>query len=97
MLTLLAIQQALQQLASNQENQVPVVAPAPPVVEPILDELVQGVTLTNADNLSTTRQPASLAEEPIVFMTRVEVDAILRGEKEKASSTATCLNLKPPY
>lgn len=31
-------------VASNQTNQAPILVPAPPTVEPILDEPVQGVS-----------------------------------------------------
>lgn len=30
-------------------------------------------------------------------MTRAEVEAMLQREKEKASLTAVCLNIRPPY
>lgn len=78
-------------------NQVRVHAPTPTLlsVEPILDERIQGVTLVNTDNLSAARRPTNLAEELTVFMTRVEVETVLRREKEKASSTTAYLNLKP--
>lgn len=59
---------------------------------------MKGATPANADNLSTTgRQPASAVEERTVFMTRLEVETMLGREKEKASVSSTCLNLKPPY
>lgn len=33
----------------------------------------------------------------MIFVTRAEVEALLRHEKERVSLTATCLNVKPPY
>lgn len=36
----------------NQANQVPISVPAPPVVELVLDKLIQGITPVNIDNLS---------------------------------------------
>lgn len=38
-----------------------------------------------------------MAEEPTIFVTRAELEAMIRQEKEKASSTVACLSLKPPY
>lgn len=87
------IQQTLQQLVSNQANP----APARLVIELILDEPVQGITVANGDNLSAAKQPISLVEEPKVSMTRAVVKTMLRHKKEKASSATTCLNLRPPY
>lgn len=61
----MAIQQVLQQLANNQMNQVPVHAPEPPppAVEPILNDLIQVVMPTNADNLAAAGRP-TFSEEP---------------------------------
>lgn len=54
------------------------------------------VTPSNADNLSAARCPVSLAKEPIVFLTRVEVEAILKWEKETASPAfVTCWDSYP--
>lgn len=38
-----------------------------------------------------------MVEEPTIFMNHLEVEAILRSEKEKASVSSICLNLKVPY
>lgn len=51
----------------------------------------------NADNLSAKGQPVSVAEEPMVFVTRAEVEALVQREKERASSTAACLSFRPLY
>lgn len=56
----------------------------------------QGIT-SNADKLSVARPLAHMVEEPTIFVTRVEVDALARRQKEKASSPAVCLSLGPPY
>lgn len=57
---------------------------------------VQGVTpATDANNFAVGRQPVSAVEKPIVAMTRYEVKAILRKEKEKGSMSSICLDLKP--
>lgn len=54
-----------------------------------------GVTHDNADNLFAARRPTCVAHEPTVFMTKAEVEAMLKKEKEKA--TASFIDLKPPY
>lgn len=72
--TLIAIQTP-QRLAKNQENPAPL--PVPSLVMPILDDPIQGVTLANTKNLSTARQPISLAEKPTVFMMGAKVGATL--------------------
>lgn len=74
------------QLVSNQANQTPAPAIAPQAVKPILDESIQGFTPANANNLSTVRRPASVIEEPAVFMMRVEVEALLRCKKKSLFS-----------
>lgn len=51
----MATQETLQRLVSNQTIQAPISVPAPPAVEAIFDEPIQGVTLTNATNLSVAR------------------------------------------
>lgn len=56
---------------------------------------MQGVTHANADNLFIERRPTSVVEVLIVFMIHSKVNAILKKEKEKASSTF--LNLRPSY
>lgn len=38
-----------------------------------------------------------MAEEPLVFMTRSDVEATLRKEKEKATASLISLDMKPPY
>lgn len=64
----------------------------------MVDYLVFGVTPTNADNpFAASRLPIKPIEEPIVFITRYEVEAMLKGEKEKASILSICLDLKPTY
>lgn len=63
----------------------PIASPLPPIVEPILEELAQEVT-PNADNLSAARRPVNTAEELTIFVTRVEVEALVRREKEKVFS-----------
>lgn len=47
---------------------------------------VQGVTpATNDYNIATTdRRPTSAAEDPVILMTRSEVEAMLKEENEKA-------------
>lgn len=62
----MAIHEALEPLAGNQATQAPISMPAPPVVEPILDEHVQGVTSTNVDNLPIARRPIVPSEEPAI-------------------------------
>lgn len=38
-----------------------------------------------------------MTEEPTIFMTRSDVEAMLRREKEMASVSSICLDLEPPY
>lgn len=72
----------------------PVSAPAPPLVEPVHEELAQGST-PNADNLSTVWRPASIAEElTSLSLSRIRCFGMTR--KRKASSAATCLNRHYP-
>lgn len=78
--TLIATQEALQHLAGNQSTQAPVSNPAPPVAEPVPYEPIQGTTPFNADNLPTAKRPASLSEEPAIFLTNVEMEAMFRRE-----------------
>lgn len=54
---------------------------------------IQGATPANIDNLFTARGPFSVAT---IFMTLSEVEAVMKTEKEKASSSSTSLELKPP-
>lgn len=54
-----------------------------------------GGTIGNVDSLSATRWPTSVTEEPTIFMTRLEVEVMLKREKEKAY--ASSMDLKPPY
>lgn len=69
-----------------------------PVAQSVIDDLVQGVTPANINNLFiTARQLVSAIEEPVAFMTRSEIEAILRREKEKASVSSICLDVKPSY
>lgn len=62
--------------------------PTPSVTKPMIEEPMQRVTPANAVNLSDARQTFSAAKEPIVFMTCFEVEAMLKKENEKASSTS---------
>lgn len=53
-------------------------------MEPMLDDLVQRVRTTNADNLvAVGRRPVNVAKAPTIFMARSEVEAMLRREKER--------------
>lgn len=66
--------------------------------ELVIDDLVRWVTPANADNLlAASRRPLSANEEPMVFMTRSEVEAMLRREKEKAPVSSIRLNLNSPF
>lgn len=60
----------------------------PSVAEPIREELAQGAT-SNTNNL--------LAKEHKIFVTKAEVEALVRHEKKKVFSTAMFLILKQPY
>lgn len=68
-----------------------------PATKPVANEPRQGATPANGDNVfANGRQPTSMTEEPIVFMAKSEVKAMLRREKEKAFVSSICLDLKPP-
>lgn len=56
---LIAIQETIECLAGNRTTQPPVSTPAPSVVEPVVDEAVQGVMLANVDNSSASKRPAT--------------------------------------
>lgn len=93
--TLVAMQQTqtLKFLVNFQVNQ----AKEPTtVIEPLIDDPVQGVTPPKVvANLSVAgRRPASTVEELVDFMTGSEVEAI--KEKKMASTSISCLNMKPP-
>lgn len=66
-------------------------------METIIDDPLQGAMLaTNIGNNSViSRQQTSTPEEP-AFMTRVEVEVMLKKEQEKASASTISLALKPP-
>lgn len=50
----------------------------------VIGDPAKGVTPTNVDNLSATgRRRVSLTEGPTVFVTRSDMEAMLRKEKEK--------------
>lgn len=52
----------------------------------------------NPDNqFATGRRTVDTGKVPIVFMTRSNVDALLRREEEKALISSTRLHLKPLY
>lgn len=90
------IQHALQALAQSQKT--PITVPTTAVLqfpEPVREELAQRAT-PNTDHFSAARQP-STDEDRTIFVTKAEVAALVRQEKEKVSSTTTCLSLRPPY
>lgn len=49
------------------------------------------------DHLSAARQPMNAHEDRTIFVTKAEVAALVRQEKEKVSLIVTCLSLKPQY
>lgn len=56
------------------------------------------VHATNDNNLSVAcKRPVSSREGPVAFMTRVDVETILRKEKEKGFTSTIGLDLKIPY
>lgn len=71
--------------------------PTLPVVEQIVNESVQGNMPANDENLSAARRPASLSEEPAVFLTKIEIQAIIKQGRERASTASASLDLKPHY
>lgn len=49
----------------------------------VVNESLQGATPAKAANLSTASESASVAKELIIFMTRAEVEAILKKKRKK--------------
>lgn len=94
---LLGIQQALQALVQSQK--APTAVPAATVHHspgPVREDLAQGAT-SNTDHFSAAQRPVSVDEDRTAFVTKAEVAALVRQEKERMSSTVACLNLRPPY
>lgn len=51
---------------------------------------------TNSDNIFTTgRRPTSITDKSVAFMTKLEVEAMLK--KQRASASMIGLDLKLPY
>lgn len=67
--------------------------------KPAVDDLLQGVTpAIDANNLSgVDTQPTSMTEESTAFMTRSEVEAMLKMKKEKACASVNNVDMMPPY
>lgn len=97
LLSTLEIWETRQCLIGNQGNQGPVSTPVPTIVESILDEPAQGITLANVDNLSAARRPASLSEGPTVFLTQCGDRGHVQVRNGKTHATSTSLDLKPHY
>lgn len=62
-----------------------------------VDKPLRGAVPNNADDFSTARRPTSVVEDPTMSITRVEIEARLKKEKKKASTSLVPLNQKPPY
>lgn len=93
---LMSIQQALQVLVQNQAAlapiSTPVVALAPPAVEPIFEELAEK-NYINTYNLLPSKISVSATDDQTIFVTKAEV----RQEKERVSFAMTCCSLMLPY
>lgn len=65
--------------------------------KPIIDDPVQGGKLaTSVDNLSAAgRWTNEQNRESLVFMVKSKVEAMLNKEKENASVSTICLDMKP--
>lgn len=65
----------------------------------VIDHPVQGVIpVTNADSLfAAVRRPVSAAKDSMVFMTKSDVEVMLREDLRKAFLSSICLDPKPPY
>lgn len=55
--------------------------PTPSVVEHVHEQSVQGIT-PNVDDLSAAKRPARIIKEPMVFVTKTEVEALAQHEKK---------------
>lgn len=93
---LVAIQEA-ERLVDNWTTQHPVSTPASLVIEPIIDEAIQGVTPTNTDNSSAAKRPVVPSEEPSLYFTKVEIEAMFKKERDRATILPKTLDLKPTY
>lgn len=74
----MSIKQDLWILVQNQamlaSAPAPIAASVPPIIEPVLEELAQGVILNN-NNLSAALHLVNIAEEPTIFVTRLKCKA----------------------
>lgn len=70
-----------------------------PTGEPIIDNSLQSTMRVANDNNHSfiEMQSSAMLEEAASFMTRTEVEAMLKKEKEKASASTVDLVLKPHY
>lgn len=77
----MSIHRSLQLFVQNETVPISVPAlvatPVPPIAEHIREKLAQGVT-PNGDNLSAAWCTVSAVEEHRIFVTRVEVEALVR-------------------
>lgn len=93
----MAIQEAIERLAGNQSTQLPASTLVPPIVEPIVNETIQGNTPVNGDNSWTAKWPTTQPEETSHYFTKAETEAMFKQERDQATTALNILNLKPPY
>lgn len=71
--------------------------PVPPVEELVVDEAAQGTTPSNTDNSLAAKRPTAQPEEPSQYLTKAEVEAMFKKERDRAATAPKALDLKPPY
>lgn len=89
----IAIREAIERLAGNQATQFLVSTPAPPIVEPITDEAVQGNTPANGDNSSAAKRPISQPKEGSHYFAKTEIEAMFKKERDRATTAPKAMDL----
>lgn len=94
---LMVVQEATERLAGNRTIQPPVFTLTPLVIEPVVDEAVQGVTVAKADNSSTAKRPATQPKELSLYLTKAKIEAMFQKGTRPAAIAPKNLDLKPSY
>lgn len=84
-------------MAGNHDTQPLVSTSAPSIVEPVINEAVQGNTPANGDNSLAAKRSTSQPEEGSHYFTKIEIEAILKKERDRATTHPKAMDLKPPY
>lgn len=84
-------------MAGNQATKPLVSTPAPPFVEPVMNEVVQRNAPANGDNSSVAKRPTSQPEEGSHYFTKTKIEAMFKKDRDRATTTPKAMDLKPPY